>query len=426
MSKKALTILILFILIILGILVYLYLLLHGATPAPLSQVTPVPTASTELFPFGNPTPLVTPVVTTGTGSTQGGTGTAIVPVSVPKLQHISLLPIAGAMASTTASSTIIRYVDRGTGHIIDRKLDDVNAVTISNTTIPKVYEAFWNKKGTALLMRYVVELNDSISTFYAALTSVSSSGAATSSLQTTPYELKGSYLLNNMKNVAISPRGDRMVYTAIDASGLTAIISNLDGTNKKIIWGSPLVNWQVEWPEENTLSFTTAPSALATGFSYLINTTNGKVTKVLGPVTGLTTLVSKDAKKVLFSESKGGTFATGFYDIKTGQVTEATFRTLPEKCVWSTLNKNVLYCALPIETTNAQYPDDWYKGKVSFTDQIWYINADTGEARLLSNLYSDSKTLIDATHLTLDNTENVLLFTNKNDLQLWSLDVSSI
>jgi len=58
---------------------------------------------------------------------------------IPILRKISEEPIGGYIASTTASSTIVRYIDRGTGHIYEAR-DDTNIIEkLSNTTIPRVY-----------------------------------------------------------------------------------------------------------------------------------------------------------------------------------------------------------------------------------------------------------------------------------------------
>ncbi len=145
---------------------------------------------------------------------------------------------------------------------------------------------------------------------------------------------------------------------------------------------------------------------------------------VLGGIKGLTGKMSRDTNKLIYSYKVQNTFGTSLLNLKDNSSQETIFRTLSEKCVWSTLRKNELYCAVPTEIPDAVYPDDWYKGKVSFTDQIWYLDTNTGEVHLVANLIKLSNQLIDATNLMLDPKENTLYFINKRDLNLWALDLN--
>ena len=129
-------------------------------------------------------------------------------------------------------------------------------------------------------------------------------------------------------------------------------------------------------------------------------------------------------KKVIFSSTKNSIINTYLYNTKDGSTQDVIFKTLVDKCVWSNMHTNEVYCAVPVEFPQALYPDDWYRGKVSFVDQIWHLDTDTGEVHLLANLLSLSNKLIDATDLSLDPKENFLYFINKNDLSLWSLDLN--
>ena len=133
--------------------------------------------------------------------------------------------------------------------------------------------------------------------------------------------------------------------------------------------------------------------------------------------------MSRDAKNVVYSVG-GSAIATRLVNIRTGTTTEVIFNTLADKCVWSTLRKNELYCAVPNNVPSAIYPDDWYKGKVSFVDKIWHMDTNTGEVHLIANLLTLSNKLIDVTQLVLDPKENYLYFINKNDLTPWVLDLN--
>jgi hypothetical protein len=99
--------------------------------------------------------------------------------------------------------------------------------------------------------------------------------------------------------------------------------------------------------------------------------------------------------------------------------------TLADKCVWGNFYKEIVYCAVPSQPIAALYPDDWYKGNVSFTDKIWQINASTEEIHLVSPIVDQSDRTIDAFNLGLDTRDDFLFFMNKKDLSLWSFDLVS-
>ena len=79
---------------------------------------------------------------------------------LPKLRQISSAPVAGYVASSTASSSLVRFVDRGTGHIYEAESISDKINKISNTTLPKIYEAYGNKNGTNFILRYLKNDSD--------------------------------------------------------------------------------------------------------------------------------------------------------------------------------------------------------------------------------------------------------------------------
>jgi hypothetical protein len=117
-----------------------------------------------------------------------------------------------------------------------------------------------------------------------------------------------------------------------------------------------------------------------------------------------------------------GVDADILFDTKTGGEITAPFKTIPDKCVWSSTTPYV-YCATPKTIPSAQYPDAWYQGKVSFNDTLWRMNTATGATEFLIDPSITTEMEFDATHLILDPTETYVLFTNKKDAQLWGLRI---
>ncbi len=369
------------------------------------------------------------VVPTPTPNIQQSTSTDktvvddFVPTKIPALRQLSSVPVGGMAASTTASSTLVRFIDRGVGHISEAEDISTTIEKISNTTLPKVYDSFWNKNLTALVLRYLKEDSETVVNFYAELRPVATSTATTTS--TTPYELKGKYISADIREIAVSPLKDKIFTWNVEGGKGVGYISTFDEKTKSKIIENPLTEVLVEWPETSKVFVTTKASAYATGYVYSIDTKTGIFKKVFGGPHGLSTKVSKDLSKILYSQGTQDSILLSMLNLKDNKSQNLLIRTLADKCVWSSYHKEDIYCAVPTEIPRGIYPDDWYKGTVSFVDEIWHIDSTTGEVHLLAKLLSVGDALIDATNLTLDEKDNYLYFINKRDLSLWSLDLNN-
>ena len=81
-----------------------------------------------------------------------------------------------------------------------------------------------------------------------------------------------------------------------------------------------------------------------------------------------------------------------------------------------------MYCAVPRFVPRGEYPDDWYKGKVFFEDDIWNINAETGEKTLVADLLEENLEA-DIIELALNPSEQYLVVRNKKDGAVWLIDL---
>ncbi len=99
--------------------------------------------------------------------------------------------------------------------------------------------------------------------------------------------------------------------------------------------------------------------------------------------------------------------------------------TLPEKCVFSQTNTNELYCFGALVYKTAQYPDDWYKGKVLNDESLYKIDLSTNYVQQLYNFESNNLTF-DALNPQLTYQDGFIVFGNKNDLTLWSIDLNQV
>ena len=358
--------------------------------------------------------------------------------AVPRLRKIYAGPTAGGISfersrnevvngkTVKITETIIRYIERTKGSVYETKTTDLNTERVSATLIPKIKEAFWNRDGNSLYIRYIPDGSENIETYYGVIKPIKKT--ATSSLEIpsdinyAPQEIRGSFMARNIQEIVPSSTKDSVFYLRLNNDKEQGILARSDDTRRVEVFGSEITEWLATFIKDPQIALTTKASAAAPGFLYFLNTDTLRFDRILGNIMGLTTLVSPDLSSVLYSESDGGgRVTTNLHNIKTGVAEPFALTTLPEKCVWSKRNLNLVYCAEPIFFPSTSYPDAWYQGTVSFADEIWSINLKTGETALLADPEKIVNEKIDLTRPFLSPKEDYLLFINKKDGSFWSL-----
>ncbi|HTK32982.1 MAG TPA: hypothetical protein VL335_00335 [Candidatus Paceibacterota bacterium] len=401
----------LILLVVLALVAFWYFFLNK--PAT-SSTNNTDQADSGFSPFGRPG-----ATQQGSGNTNTGNASAEpTEVTIPVLRLLSATPIGGYGASTTASTTVVRWIDRGRGNILEAYEDSLDIHTLSNTLLPRTYTTLWNKNLSGFIGSILGDDNDTISTVFATLVPHS-----TSTL-TTPYELRGKNLPDGIVTFAASPKKDKVFFFIVKDGRGIGYVAPLAGGSAIQIFNTPVTELNAEWPEDNTIAITTKGTASQNGYLYFVNPKTGTWKRILGSAAGLSTTVSHDAKYVLVSTAgTSNNINTYIYNVASSTATNTVINTLADKCVWGNFYKDTVYCAVPFQPVSGTYPDDWYKGTLSTVDKIWQVNAQTGEVHLISSVFSEAKRSIDAFNLGLDDKDNFLFFMNKNDLSFWSYDL---
>lgn len=405
MSKK-LTILIIILTIILGSGILYYLLggkvdgLPGIPGLPFGEA-PADTngEGTSSGETNNGSEGETPIDTVG-----GGTDGA-------KLTKITSEPVAGAITFINKGSTYLRYVDRATGHISEVKLSTMERSKILNVTRPKIYQAIWKKDGSGFVERTLDAEENVVNTSVSLVQSTSTSST------TEPYIIRSTLLKGEVGEIKLGFDGG-LIYNLTD-SGVVAT-SNFIGEKPKTLFTLPFTSWRITPVSTTTALLTTKPSVISQGYSYLTNLNTGKLTKILGPLSGLSAKVKSDSSRVIYSYIDNNKLELKAKDLKNGVVTDILPRTLADKCVWSKKAGAVLYCGAP-KSLPQGLPDSWYQGEVSFADSFWRFNTETNTAEELYVPQGDSEGTIDVHSLEVSPDEDYLVFINKSDLSLWVL-----
>ena len=322
-------------------------------------------------------------------------------IPIPTLRQISSVPTSGGVIFDTKKNIVIRYVERATGHIFETTNDSLEQNRISNTTIPRIQESIWSPNGEMVILRYL-DKNGVIKSFYGKISKDDG-------------KLNGWFLSNNITDVDVQ-KDNSIFYIQKIGDDSKGIISKFDGTDSKTVFSSTISDWYPKWMG-NSATIMTKPSRNISGFMYLLQSNGYK--KILS-ADGLITSINPSGSKILFSMSNTNETNLFIYNRDNKEITEVPFRTLAEKCTWS--SNFIFFCASPYNSINGIVPDDWYKGRLSFSDDIWSYNTKTETAKLVYNADANNK-VFDAINLTTDSNGEVLLFTNKDDLTLWSLSL---
>lgn len=331
-----------------------------------------------------------------------------------------VVPTTGAVVflkDKKAGTEAARYVERGNGNIYEADLATRKIARLSIATIPKIIQSLWVPGGQGVYMQFLKDGTQSISTLYADLSQLGTTTAATSTAHVSADSAHPSALLEDI--LGIATQGKNAIFLGRNPSGAFAIETDLPGKKKGVtVWRSPLAEWNISWPKADIAALSTKASASAPGFLYFLNPATKRQAIILQDLLGLSTLLNSDATRVLYSDIGSSGLETKILTVATGKIEIVPVKTLADKCVWSAKEAETAYCAVPSDISG-EIPDAWYRGTLSFSDQVWKIDMKTGAANIV--LDADPKKPFDAQSLILSPNEDYLLFTNKNDLVLWSL-----
>ena len=315
-----------------------------------------------------------------------------------QLRQLTVRPVAGFVATTTASSTIVRYVERGTGHIYQIDLVSGQERRLSGTTIPRITEAvFSDEIDTVALISQTGRTQD---VFVGTL--VNNSEGVT--------VLEGNNLPPNARSIALNNR--TVYYTLSDFAGTVGFALNLTNDEQVEKFSVPFSAVSTLWQLPDILVYN-QPTTLLEG--VLFNVENNQLQPLLPARYGQRVLASEEY--LIASYVVDGAYQSAATNRTGATVTEVPILALPEKCDFSTERPAVLWCASAIDSLSGEAIEDWYKGTRIAEDFLWQISIPQETATLLADPSAISGRTIDIEGL--QHQQDQLFFTNKLDNTLW-------
>lgn len=355
----------------------------------------------NLFPFGN-NEVVTEVPFTETPEiippSEAGTFDQVV-------RLISNEPVAGSVfVASSTKGDVIRYIEKATGHIFDVPASENTNLRVSNTTIPQIYTALFTENGDGFVAQYVKN-EDVIETMYGKITDGINEKTVV-----------GTILSRNITALAVSPNGKTIFTLEKTQNGSEGYTTLPNGTNKKLVWSSPLKEFIPQFISDSHIGLQSKPYSSAYGVLFDVNAATAAKNVLIGNQINLTTLPYPNKPYVLYANNNG-LFAQ---NTAIGGVTELSPNTFPEKCVWAQ-TKIFLYCAVPRSTITNGSLYSWYKGEISYSDDIWEYDVVANTARRVVDLESLAGRSIDISTISINSKDTLLLIQSKTDGSLWTI-----
>lgn len=315
-----------------------------------------------------------------------------------KIKVISNEPVVSAYLD---NSGILRYYDYS-GQLWEFSANGSEPFAINQSPIKNASEIIWSKNAKNIVKSGT---NQSDASY-----------AVSDPDQKSLFNMK-----TNVKSAAFSPDGKKIVYQISSnptSNGL--FISDLDGKNQKTLFKDlNLRDIILSWTNANNIAIVSRPSGVTPGSLWFIDIKNSNINKIIDSFFGLEVLFSPDGKNFVYSytDQNGKNPALAVYENKNNQRILNNVSAITDKCVWANDSTNI-YCAIPKSWPDfAVLPDDYYKNIFTTSDDIWKIDAKTGEKTLVFEHIGN------ISNLAANENENKLFFISKENQFLYILNI---
>jgi hypothetical protein len=334
--------------------------------------------------------------------------------STSRLWQVSAVPVAG-FGWTSDPIAKLSFVERSSGYVFEADLPTRAVTRLTDTLRPKTYEAIFAAKGSVLER----SLDDSgaIITFAGVLATTTQASATSS-----PEVLAGLDLSSDIRSIAVDPASRTVFYMIDSSSGAALLSSDWTGAKEKHLFSSSIEDWRIFPLGNANVDLSQAAEDGVEGYAYQLQKDGSLALLAQGP--GLTILPRASSAALLFGESSGGALSLFSQSSASSAPVELSIRTVADKCAWMPGQSPIAYCGVPDDVASQQFLDDWYKGEIHTSDQIWQVDAATGTTTLVYSPASDAGVPLDIEDPSVDPSGNYVAFTNAADKSLWVLRIN--
>ena len=317
----------------------------------------------------------------------------------PRFWRVSLNPVAGV--SFIDSPTRLRYVERATGYLFDVDPESGDVTRITNTLIPKVYDASVGMDG-------VVTLHTLSNAFPATL------GGKIGSTTDGVAQLDTVSLGGNVRDTAVVGSSTLMVTRENDGEHLIRAAWN--GAGAQEIAYMPGGDFRILASDARVV-VAEKPASGVGGSAFIAGE---KLISIVRDIPGLSLILDPRSDAMLYSADTGSTISLFARMSNTSEI-PLPVRTVADKCVFKPGGSEI-YCGVPTEIPPQNFLDKWYRGEVHTTDNWYRVTPGSANAERLFSI--DNTQAIDVENPVIDRTGQYLSFTNARDKSLWMLRIA--
>lgn len=325
---------------------------------------------------------------------------AQVNVGEARLRQLTTRPIIGLSEDRSGNEVFIRYVEAGTGHVYSINLISGVETRLSNTTIPNAQYAAFSPDGKYAAIRSGYGSNNTIE-----LVKLGSENNSTTE-KLTPAMVEFKFSETN-----------ELLFTEYTSNGMTGRSLNPETKTTRTLFTVPFQSAHIIWSNDSLTPHYVYPKASAQLNGFLYSLQSGSIKRLEISGAGLTALA--DSEYIVYTRNSGERVQSRSRNLTTGEDVGLTVIAEPSKCTLSKIEPDTMYCGYEEKSPRSDFPDNWYKGLITYSDRIWIINLKQGYSAQLVNPLNELGREIDITQMTLSQNEEILYFINKNDNTLW-------
>lgn len=328
-----------------------------------------------------------------------------------------------------SSDNILVFVDSDTGFLYQKNLSEPTStpVQITNSSYLNVREAYFLNVGGQEKVILQYSANNTIKSI---LTNVPDYYAVPNALENI------TVLDNNITNISVSSDFSKVACVAVknkvtnnkkDLFSNWYLINN-NGVNK--VYTSELSSWKLQVTNSGDIYAFNSDTAVEKSDLYKLIINTNLLKQIYSGHTGSSYLVNNNSVLTSAFTNSGLKIYSNqnFYGniFSDNNLSSLNFKTLVNKCFL----EDIIICSVPkdIKNYDTGLPDAWYQGLTSWQDNLYIVNSDYPSGQLLFDLNIDGGITdsFDLKNIRVTKNQDHVLFTNKNDGSLWSLNIGNI
>ncbi len=338
--------------------------------------------------------------------------------------------------------TTLIFVDSSTGYLYEKNLLEATStpIQISDTSYPNIRKAFFfnDKNGNVNKVILQYSQNNVVKSVVANIPRNIGIATSLTNINSLPDNIIDITNSSNNEYLAYIVSKTKTTNGKADIYSDWYLMTAANNIYTNRIYTSQLTSWKLNVTNSGQIYAYNTDTAYEVNALYKLTLTSqgglGTLSQIYIGHTGTGYLLDDNFGLISMSTGSGlkiytnNTFSgNSFSD---SNLKDLSFRTLVNKCGENNTYGELIICSVPKEIKNydSGLPDAWYQGFTSWNDDLYIVNSDYPTGALLFDIQQDGGVFdaVDARNLQINSDASHLIFINKNDASLWSLNIENI